>query len=209
LSSDGTNYIESTPTFPYSASASSGKIIKSDGTNWVASTETYAAPGTSGNVLTSDGTNWTSAAAAGGGGTTSKVTGSNFTTATGTLDDITGLTFAAASGKTYEVDVLLRCQQTTTGGIKFAVGYSGSATGQFICTASAAQASTAQTYDTNVIGTQITNAKCTEANVDFTVVMKSVVTTSGTGNITVKMQRITSSTATCYIGSRMTVTLLN
>jgi len=36
----------------------------SDGTNWVASTETYATPGTSGNILTSDGTNWTSAAPA-------------------------------------------------------------------------------------------------------------------------------------------------
>ncbi len=51
----------STPTFP-NASATSGKIIKSDGTNWIASTETYAAPGTSGNILISDGTNWTSAA---------------------------------------------------------------------------------------------------------------------------------------------------
>lgn len=55
----------STPTFP-NASATSGKMIKSDGTNWVASTETYAAPGTSGNVMTSDGTNWTSSAPAGG-----------------------------------------------------------------------------------------------------------------------------------------------
>jgi len=50
----------STPTFP-NASATSGKIIISDGTNWIASTPTYpAAAGTSGNVLTSDGTNWTS-----------------------------------------------------------------------------------------------------------------------------------------------------
>ena len=61
LVSDGTNYILSTPTFP-NASATSGKVIRSDGTNWVASTETHAVPGTSGNVFTSDGTNWTSAA---------------------------------------------------------------------------------------------------------------------------------------------------
>ena len=46
----------SVPTFP-NASATTRKIIVSDGTNWVASTETYAVPGTSGNVLTSDGTN--------------------------------------------------------------------------------------------------------------------------------------------------------
>jgi hypothetical protein len=48
--------------------ATSGTILKGNGTNFVQSTETYAAPGTSGNVLTSDGTNWTSAAAAGGTG---------------------------------------------------------------------------------------------------------------------------------------------
>lgn len=63
LISNGTNWVESTPTFP-NASATTRKIIVSDGTNWVASTETYAVPGTSGNLLTSDGTNWTSAAPA-------------------------------------------------------------------------------------------------------------------------------------------------
>lgn len=57
----------STPTYP-SASGTSRKILVSDGTNNVYSTETYAVPGTSGNVLTSDGTNWTSAAPTGGGG---------------------------------------------------------------------------------------------------------------------------------------------
>lgn len=55
----------STPTFP-NASATSRKIVVSDGTNWIASTETYATPGTTGNVLTSDGTNWTSAASTAG-----------------------------------------------------------------------------------------------------------------------------------------------
>jgi hypothetical protein len=49
----------STPTFP-NASATTRKIIVSDGTNWTASTETYAVPGASGNLLVSDGTNWTS-----------------------------------------------------------------------------------------------------------------------------------------------------
>lgn len=79
--------VYSVPTFPTSASATSGKIIKSDGTNWVASTETYAAPGTSGNVLTSDGTNWTSAVPSAGGsslwtlmpGTPTRVGNASFT----------------------------------------------------------------------------------------------------------------------------------
>jgi hypothetical protein len=55
----------STPTYP-SASGTSRKILVSDGTNNVYSTETWATPSTSGNVLTSDGTNWTSAAAPAG-----------------------------------------------------------------------------------------------------------------------------------------------
>jgi hypothetical protein len=63
LYDNGTNFVESTPTFPASASATSRKIIVSDGTNWTASTETWAVPGSSGNYLKSDGTNWTSAAA--------------------------------------------------------------------------------------------------------------------------------------------------
>jgi hypothetical protein len=54
-------YTLSTPTYP-SASGTSGKVLKADGTNVGYSTETYAAPSTSGNVMISDGTNWTSAA---------------------------------------------------------------------------------------------------------------------------------------------------
>jgi hypothetical protein len=150
----------------------------------------------------------TGATGPGSGGTTSQVTGSNFTTATGSLDAITGLTFAAASGKVYEVDVLLKVQQSTTGGIKFAISYSGTATGQFTSMASAAVAGVAQTYETNAIGTQTSTTKCTDANSDYTVAMKSIVTTSTTGNITVSMVRLVGGTATCYIGSRMTVTLL-
>lgn len=75
--------------------AGSGKILKGDGTNFVASTETYAAPGTSGNVMTSDGTNWTSAASTGGGGEwtyVSKVTYSN-ETGTKTFSSLSGHAF--------------------------------------------------------------------------------------------------------------------
>jgi hypothetical protein len=56
--SDGTNWVASTPTYP-NASATSGKLIISDGTNFIASTPTYPnAAGTSGQVLRSDGTNF-------------------------------------------------------------------------------------------------------------------------------------------------------
>jgi len=63
--------------------ATSNTILKGNGTNWVASTETYAAPSTSGNVMTSDGTNWTSAAPAAGtwGGYTVTTVSSSLTSA--------------------------------------------------------------------------------------------------------------------------------
>ncbi len=52
----------STATYP-SIATGTGKILRADGTNWVASTATYPdTAGTSGNVLTSDGTNWSSSA---------------------------------------------------------------------------------------------------------------------------------------------------
>ncbi len=50
----------STATFPSTATGT-GKILRADGTNWVATTATFPdTAGTSGNVLTSDGTNWSS-----------------------------------------------------------------------------------------------------------------------------------------------------
>lgn len=47
--------------------ATSGTILRADGTNFIQSAFTMALPGTSGNVLTSDGTNWLSSAPAAAG----------------------------------------------------------------------------------------------------------------------------------------------
>lgn len=84
----------SIPTYP-SASGTSRKIIVSDGTNNVYSTETWATPGASGNVLTSDGTNWTSAAAPGGGLQTVTI---SLTNAQIKALDTTPITILAAQG---------------------------------------------------------------------------------------------------------------
>ncbi len=54
--SDGTNYIASTPTFP-NASATAGKNIQSDGTNWVASSSTWPTTGTQGGIVYCDASN--------------------------------------------------------------------------------------------------------------------------------------------------------
>lgn len=49
----------STSTIPTSAGATTGKILKSDGTNYVLSTSTFSdAPSTAGKMMVSDGTNW-------------------------------------------------------------------------------------------------------------------------------------------------------
>jgi len=99
LVSDGTNYILSTPTFP-NASASARKIIVSDGTNWVASTETHAVPGTAGNVMASDGTNWSSVPI---GANASIVATANTTTTSTSYTGLTGATVNAPSTGTYLV----------------------------------------------------------------------------------------------------------
>lgn len=58
LRGDGTNWIASTPTFPTTA-GTSGKVLISDGTNIVSSTPTFPnASATSGKFIRSDGTNW-------------------------------------------------------------------------------------------------------------------------------------------------------
>lgn len=58
IQSDGTNWLASTPTYPTTA-GSAGKIHISDGTNIISSTPTYPnAVSTSGNVMSNDGTNF-------------------------------------------------------------------------------------------------------------------------------------------------------
>lgn len=77
--------------------AASNKILKGNGTNFVASTETYAAPGTSGNVMTSDGTNWTSAAAGGGGFPVQDVPYSTSTTVPQGANSAQGVAFTSTT----------------------------------------------------------------------------------------------------------------
>jgi hypothetical protein len=73
--------------------AATGTIPRGNGTNFVASAYTMAAPGTSGNVLTSDGTNWLSSAPAAG------VSGANPTASVG-LSAVNGVatTFLRSDG---------------------------------------------------------------------------------------------------------------
>jgi hypothetical protein len=131
----------STPTYS-SASGTSRKILVSDGTNNVYSTETWATPGSSGNVLTSDATNWTSAAPSGSGSSYSlEMLSGNQTTITdsttyylpwgtawvttlstlnklwipkaGTITSCYGSAFVAATGSGENVTIAIRLNDTT------------------------------------------------------------------------------------------------
>jgi hypothetical protein len=74
--------VNATTGFQINGASNSGTILKGNGTNFIQSTETYAAPGTSGNVMTSDGTNWTSVAPTG-----VSLSSLSVATATNTIDN--------------------------------------------------------------------------------------------------------------------------
>jgi hypothetical protein len=146
-------------------------------------------------------------------GVTSQVSGTNFTTTSLTLVDVTGLTFAVDTGANhlYEVDVVLKVQSTSTAGLQAAIACSSSgATGEYTGLANVAQSTSSVGYNARAIGTAIGVNLSSTANTDSIIWFKAMVsTTSGNaGNITVQVQKITSGTATVYIGSRMTVTTL-
>jgi hypothetical protein len=86
--------------YQVNGAAASNKVLKGNGTDFVASTETYAAPGTAGNMMVSDGTNWTSAPRAevysGGSGTG---TGASCCTNTNTLIPGSVVTIPAGTWK--------------------------------------------------------------------------------------------------------------
>ena len=137
------------------------------------------------------------------GGTTYKVSGSNFTSTSTSLTNITGLSHAAAINTLYEVDCVLKVQSTDTNMMKFALACSAAgSTGYFSIVADIASMAG------NILGSAGANV-VSVATSDRMIYIKGIVTTVGsTGNITVQVLKNTSGTATVYIGSRMTVTVL-
>jgi hypothetical protein len=143
--------------------------------------------------------------ASGSSGTTSRVSGSDFTTTNTTLTDITGLTFAASASTLYEVEVMLRVNSTDTSGLNFGFNFSAAgASIAWVCTVTNGSGSVA-----TVGGTTLNSGGGL-----FNVVAKDGIITGrawvlvgvNAGNITAKILKGTSGTATVYIGSRMTVT---
>lgn len=138
-------------------------------------------------------------------GVTSQVTGSDVTISTTAVTDITGLTFATAANKFYEVDVMLRMQNSNAAAHHWAITHSTAlATGSI--TFVTGTNSTATSVAINVAGVISAPNTCQVATTDMMVWIKGIVITgANAGNITVQSQRDGAGTTTIYIGSRMTV----
>jgi len=202
----------STPTYP-NTSPTSRKILVSDGTNIVASTETWAVPGaTAGTHLVGDGTNWT-AVNERTNWTSFVVSGSAATTTGQTLVDVTGLTSGTLSATTkYEVEAWLDVSTSAvTTGTQYAIFANGTGT--------------AAVYNAYIVGTTTTNATTSATQSSATqqgtflttsgtagiIYIHGFITTRSTGTITISIQhlKVTSGTSTVAVGSLMRIRLAN
>jgi hypothetical protein len=200
----------STPTFP-NASATSRKIIVSDGTNWTASTELWPIATTSGNTLISDGTNWVTTATR-SNWTSLVVSGSNYTNATTSLTDITGLVSGTlATATLYEFNATLYVNSSSTAGMQIAVDQTGGGTGQIGVWSGDATSATATAISIASNALAQSGAACVLVNGDGVITIRGFIKTGSSGSPTIKIRALktTSGTATVYIGSVMRFRVAN
>jgi len=200
----------STPTFP-NASATSRKMIVSDGTNWIASTELWPIATTSGNTLISDGTNWVTSATR-NNWTSLVVSGSNYTNATTSLTDITGLVSGTlATATLYEFNATLYVNSSSTAGMQIAVDQTGGGTGQIGVWSGDATSATATAISIASNALAQSGAACILVNGDGIISIRGFIKTGSSGSPTIKIRALktTSGTATVYIGSVMRFRVAN
>jgi hypothetical protein len=141
-------------------------------------------------------------------GTTMQVGPSDFTTTSGTLVDITGLSFAAVASKLYALDLVLKCNSDNVSGVAVGINFSAA-----LATLTWAGVASAGSTTTSTVGTTTLNAHggsfAAVANVPGVLGAKGFITTGvNPGNITIKILKQSSGTATVYAGSYLTVYLL-
>ncbi len=204
---DDGSIVHASTGFRIGASPTAGKMLKSDGTNFIASTETYSTPSVpnEGEVLLSDGANWVATDIA--AWTIKKVTGSNATTTGQALVDITGLlTDTLLNSTLYEIKVVLLVGTSSgTDGTEYGLhgggtGTAASCNALLSGTSSSATAASLQTL--NAIDTA-SSAMLTATSIDGTIVIKGWVVTRSTGTATISIQhlKVVSGTSTVKIGS--------
>lgn len=138
-----------------------------------------------------------------------QVSGSDFTTAdVGAAPlDITGLTYAASANTKYEFEVILVGQSSTSAGVRFAMAFSAAgATGTWVAmgaTTTSGANSLGQTFGVAASGFWLSAAT------DESFFMRGIISIgANAGNITAQLNKVTSGTATVYIGSEMKIKAL-
>lgn len=138
-----------------------------------------------------------------------QVSGSNYVTADvgSTPPDITGLTTALLANSVYEFEVILVGQSSTTAGVRFAMSFSAAgATGTWLAIGSTTTVAAAQ--QGNVYGA-VGTGYWTTAATDESFYMRGIISTAANaGNLTAQLNKVTSGTATVYIGSELKIKLL-
>lgn len=193
--------------------AGSRKIPIGNGTNYVASTETYAVPGTSGNALISDGTNW-AALNTRTNWTTFVVSGSDATTTSTTLVDITGLVSGALAASTkYEVECWLDVgTSAVTTGTGYGLQTNGTgAVGLVVALIMGTSTTNAMIEVTQSAPGAAQAGFLTTSSASGVIYIHGFVTTRSTGTITISCQHLktTSGTSTSRVGSKMSIRLAN
>jgi len=123
--------------------------------------------------------------------------------------DITGLTFAAAANKIYEIDVLLRITSDTTAGMRVGAAYSAALSSIAILTWGGTGAASSAVGEMETLNSLTSGVYGADATVPKSVFLKGTLKTgANAGNFTIQALKVTSGTATVFIGSRMTVNLL-
>jgi hypothetical protein len=128
-----------------------------------------------------------------------QVTGTNATTTTQTLTTITGLTLSLGANSVYHFEVQIQNRSTSNAGNQYALAYTGSATvagtvfGNTTLTAFKSERLTTLGVNTGAFPTTL--------NADTHLRIVGVITTTTAGTLSVQHLKVTSGTATAYIGS--------
>lgn len=142
------------------------------------------------------------------GWTISQVSGSDFTTTSTTLVDITGLSFAASANTLYEFEAFLKVNSNSgVAGVRYGLGYSAegaTVVANIIGTSNAITSASNSGF--GALNTESSNVYLTASNLTGYCIIKGFLAVgANAGNFTVKILKVTSQTATVYIGSMLKV----
>lgn len=133
-----------------------------------------------------------------------QVAGADFTTTSTSLVDITGLTLPVVANSLYEIEVVLRCQDSAANGYKIGMNYSaaGATMSMYYLGLSSGSVTQGGLVTLNSAGATL---GATSAVNQLVYVKAIFIIGVNAGNITMKIQSATAGTETVYIGSIMKI----